>query len=200
MPEARYCAMCGHRLGSERGDVGWWITGRRTFGVVPGRARRRALRVRLQRMLGVVRARIGLAAEIVRARLEAQRKRFGLRRGAAQLSRERADALRDLGETVLRDDGADLARAKARVLEIDSRLGALSDDLVRVDEVLLDRTRRARSEGGATEASEPVPAPVPEPAPVPSDPPGPVIVPEPEPVPHEPPGPVIVPEPEPPES
>jgi hypothetical protein len=170
------------------------VTDRRTFGVLPGRAWMRSARARMRRVGGVVRARLVQAVEILRARVEAQLDRFRLRRRAAQLSRDRAQALQDLGAAVLTEDPEVLDHAKARVTEVDGRLTGVANDLERVDRTLSERIGRARRESGVTEPAEPVP----EPAPVPSDPPGPVIVPEPEPVPHEPPGPVIVPEPQPP--
>ncbi|HEY7694187.1 MAG TPA: zinc ribbon domain-containing protein [Gaiellaceae bacterium] len=195
-PAARFCASCGRRVGGDAAAVSWTVTDRRTFGVLPGRAWMRSARARMRRVGGVVRARLVQAVEILRARVEAQLDRFRLRRRAAQLSRDRAQALQDLGAAVLTEDPEVLDHAKARVTEVDGRLTGVANDLERVDRTLSERIGRARRESGVTEPAEPVP----EPAPVPSDPPGPVIVPEPEPVPHEPPGPVIVPEPQPPEN
>jgi hypothetical protein len=199
-PAARFCANCGRRVGGDATAVSWAVADRRTFGVLPGRAWMRSARARMRRVGGVVRARLVQAVEILRARLEAQLDRFRLHRRAAQLSRERAQALQDLGAAVLTDDPDVLDRAKAGVTEVDGRLAGVRAELERVDRTLSERIGRARRQSGVTEPAEPVPEPAPEPGPVPSDPPGPVIVPEPEPVPHEPPGPVIVPEPQPPEN
>jgi hypothetical protein len=206
--DARFCSTCGRRVAHDTAEVSWAVADRRTFGVLPGRAALRSARGRARRMLGILRARIVQAVEILRARFEAERARFRLRRRASRLSKERAVALQELGAAVLEDDPGELDRAKARVADLDGQLDDVRDGLEQVDRRLRERIGLARRESGVTEAVEPVPTPVPEPVPTPvpepqpspSEPPGPVIVPEPEPVPHEPPGPVIVPEPQPPEN
>jgi hypothetical protein len=201
-PDARFCAACGRRVGHDPAEISWAVADRRTFGVLPGRSRFRSVRIRALRVLGVIRAKVVLLVEVVRAHLHAQRVRFRLRRRATALARERAESLQRLGEAAFYGDRQDVKRAKELVAGLDSELEALSDQLEQVERELRSRVGAVQLEEGSTAAVEPVPepgpVPVPEPSPIPSDPPGPVIVPEPEPVPSEPPGPVIVPEPQPP--
>lgn len=199
-PDARFCAVCGRRVGQEPGEISWAVSDRRTFGVLPGRSKLRAARIRLVRLLGVLRAKVVLLVEVVRAHVRAQRDRYRLRRCAAALARERSQSLQGLGEAAFYGDKQDVKRAKERVAGLDAELRALSDEIEQVRRELEMRVGTVHRQEGSTEAIEPVPQPepVPEPSPVPSDPPGPVVVPEPEPVPSEPPGPVIVPEPQPP--
>jgi zinc ribbon protein len=198
-PDARFCAGCGRRVGEDPAEIAWAVADRRTFGVLPGRSKIRAARIRAVRLLGVVRAQTVLVVEILRAHVQAQRDRYRLHRRAAALSRERSHALQGLGEAALYGDRQDVKRAKAEVTGLDAELQIVSEELERVEGRLEARVEAVQRDEGATRAVEPVPQPepVPEPSPVPSDPPGPVVVPEPEPVPHEPPGPVIVPEPQP---
>jgi zinc-ribbon domain len=193
-PGARFCAGCGARV-SRSGPVTWDVTSRRTFGVMPGRARWRALRARSSRWLAVGRARARLVLELIAARIDTEVARFRVKRHASALGRERARYLYVLGAAVHEghEDGAE--QVKHRLAELDAAISSAQDELGRIDERMGERIAAAKREEGSTEQ---VPMPVPEPVPVPSDPPGPVIVPEPEPVPHEPPGPVIVPEPSPP--
>ena len=190
-PDARFCAACGKRVGREPAQISWAAADRRTFGVVPGRETLRSLRTRTVRLFGLVRARVVMSVEILRAHVRAQRERYRLRRRAAALAGARSEALQALGAAALYGDRTDVRRAKADAGRLDAELGAVTDELEQVERTLLARVGSVRRVEGATE-------PIREPAPVPSDPPGPVIVPEPEPVPHEPPGPVIVPEPAPP--
>jgi zinc-ribbon domain len=198
-PDARFCAGCGRRVGQDPTEITWEVADRRTFGVLPGRSRMRAARIRTVRLFGLVRAQVVLAVEIVRAHFQEQRERYRLHRRAAVLAKERSVALQRLGEASLYGDRQDVRRAKAHVTGLDAELQSVSEELELIEHRLDERVAAVQREEGATRAVEPVPepAPEPEPSPVPSDPPGPVIVPEPEPVPHEPPGPVIVPEPQP---
>jgi hypothetical protein len=188
---------------SRSGAVTWGVASRRTFGVVPGRARWRTARTRSSRSLALVKGRARLVGELVAAWIDAQIARLHVRRDAWILDRERARCLKALGAAVHegREDEAD--RVKSRLAELDAGIAGARGELGHIDEWMHERIARARLEDGSTEqvpvpVPEPSPVPAPEPSPVPSDPPGPVIVPEPEPVPHEPPGPVIVPEPGPP--
>jgi Double zinc ribbon len=197
-PDARFCATCGRRVEHYPADISWAVADRRTFGVLPGRGKVRSARIRTVRFFGVVRAKIVLFAEVLRAHAHAQRDRFRLRRRASALGRERSLALQQLGEAVFYGDRQDVKRAKENVSGLESRLRSVSEELEEVEHELQARVGAVQREEGVTDAVEPLPEPAPEPAPVPSEPPGPVIVPEPEPVPHEPPGPVIVPEPQPP--
>jgi hypothetical protein len=185
-------------VGQDPAEISWAVTDRRTFGVLPGRGRLRSARIWAVRFLGLVRARMVLLVEIVRAHAHAQRERFRLRRRASALAGERSQALQRLGEAALYGDRQDVKRAKEHVSRLDAELESVGEALEQVERELQSRVGTVQREEGATAAVEPVPEPVPEPAPAPSEPPGPVIVPEPEPVPHEPPGPVIVPEPQPP--
>jgi zinc ribbon protein len=196
-PDARFCAGCGRRVGEDPAEITWAVADRRTFGVLPGRSRIRAARVRAVRLLGLVRAQLVLVVELLRAHLGAQRERYRLHRRAATLSQERSQALQALGEAALYGDRQDVKRAKERVTGVDAELQSVAEELHTVERRLVERVGAVQQEEGATRAVEPVPEPAPEPSPAPSDPPGPVVVPEPEPVPHEPPGPVIVPEPQP---
>jgi hypothetical protein len=198
-PDARFCACCGRRVGQDPAEITWEVADRRTFGVLPGRSRMRAARIRTVRLLGLVRAQIVLAVEIVRAHFQAQHERYRLHRRAAALAKDRSQALQGLGEAALYGDRQDAERAKAHVTGLDAELQSVSEELELIEHRLDERVGAVQREEGTTRAVEPVPepAPEPEPSPVPSHPPGPVIVPEPEPVPHEPPGPVIVPEPQP---
>src|SRR5207247_2456854 len=82
-PGARFCAACGTRVAPSPGAIAWQVSDRRTFGVLPGRARWRAARTRSVRVLAVVKARIRLAAEVVVASVAAKLHRFRLRRHAA---------------------------------------------------------------------------------------------------------------------
>ena len=192
-PDARFCSACGRKVGQDPAGVSWAVADRRTFGVLPGRSAFRSARIRTVRSFGLVRARVVMLVEVLRAYVTAQRERFDLRRRVSILGRERSRALQGLGEATLYGDRQDVKRAKDRATGLDAELRRVKEELERVDRELGTRVGSVKRAEGAT---EPV-VPVPEPAPVPSDPPGPVIVPEPEPVPHEPPGPVIVPEPEP---
>jgi hypothetical protein len=198
-PDARFCAGCGRRVGEDPAEITWAVADRRTFGVLPGRTRLRAVRVRTVRLLGLVRAQVVLAVEILRAHVGAHRERYRLHRRARALAGERSQALQALGEAALYGERQDVKRAKEHVTGLDAELQSVSEELQGVERRLEARVGAVQREEGATRAVErvPEPAPEPEPSPVPSDPPGPVIVPEPEPVPHEPPGPVIVPEPQP---
>jgi hypothetical protein len=179
---------------SRSDTVTWDVASRRTFGVLPGRARWRALRARSSRWTAVVKARARLALEVVAAWVDAQIARLHVKRHAWILGRERARCLQLFGAAVHEGREDEAERVKRHLTELDVGISSAHDELGRIDERARERIGAARREGGSTEQ---VPMPVPEPLPVPSDPPGPVIVPEPEPVPHEPPGPVIVPEPEP---
>ncbi len=194
--------------------VTWRVAGGRTFGVLPGRARARAARVRAIRLLAVARAGVRLAAEIMLARLGRERSRLALRTRSSSLGRGRARALTALGEAVYAGDAAEIERVKSRLAHIDALLMGVQDELRRTEERMRERIAQARQDSGSTEAvaalrpaepltvpepqpsPQPGPAPSPQPAPVPSPQPGPVVVPEPEPVPHEPPGPAVVPEPD----
>ncbi len=197
-PDARFCAACGRRVGQDPAAISWAVADRRTFGVLPGRGKLRSARIRTIRFFGVVRAKIVLFAEVLRAHARAQRERFRLRRRASALARDRAQALQLLGEAAFYGDRQDVKRAKEHVAALEAELRSVSEQLEGVEDELQARVGAVHRDEGVTDAVEPVPEPVPEPAPAPSEPPGPVIVPEPEPVPHEPPGPVIVPEPQPP--
>src|SRR5262245_8222776 len=75
-PDARFCAACGRRVGPSSSEISWEVSDRRTFGVLPGRERFRAVRIHLLRLLGVVRAWVILLVELSRARLEAERDHF----------------------------------------------------------------------------------------------------------------------------
>jgi hypothetical protein len=196
--DARFCAACGRRVGQDSAEISWAVADRRTFGVLPGRGKLRSARIRTVRFFGVVRAKIVLLVEVLRAHIHAQRERFRLRRRAAALGRERSQALQQLGEAAFYGDRQEVKRAKEHVAGLEAQLRSVSEDLEQVEHELQGRVGTVQREEGVTDAVEPVPEPVPEPAPVPSEPPGPVVVPEPQPVPHEPPGPVIVPEPQPP--
>jgi zinc-ribbon domain len=196
-PDARFCAACGRRVGSDPAEITWAVADRRTFGVLPGRSRIRSARIRTVRLLGLARARVVLVVEILRAHVRAQRDRYRLHRHAASLAQERSQALQRLGEATLYGDRQDVKREKEHVTGVDAELQSVREELERVERRLRARVGAVQREEGATRAVEPVPEPEPEPIPAPSDPPGPVVVPEPEPVPHEPPGPVIVPEPQP---
>jgi hypothetical protein len=178
-------------------DISWAVADRRTFGL-PGRGKLRSARIRTVRFFGVVRAKIVLFFEILRAHVRAQLERFRLRRWAAAVGRERSQALQQLGGAAFYGDRQDVKRAKEHVAGLDAQLRSVSEELEGVEQELQARVGAVQRQEGVTDAVEPVPEPVPEPTPAPSEPPGPVIVPEPEPVPHEPPGPVIVPEPQPP--
>jgi Double zinc ribbon len=193
-PGARFCAGCGTRV-SQSGSVTWEVASKRTFGVLPGRARWRAARARSSRWLAVFRARVRLVLEVVAAWTNAQVARFQVKRQVSALGRERARCFQALGAAVHEGRKEEVKQVKQRLAELDTAIASAHDELGRIDERMDERIAVAQREDGSTEQ---VPMPVPEPSPVPSDPPGPVIVPEPEPVPHEPPGPVIVPEPEPP--
>ena len=195
--DARFCAGCGRRVGEDPAEISWAVADRRTFGVLPGRSRIRAARIRTVRLLGLARAQVVLVVEILRAHVGAQRERYRLHRRAAALSRERSLALQALGEATLYGDRQDVKRAKQHVTGLDAELESVNVELLGVEHRLESRVGEVQQEEGATRAVEPLPEPAPEPSPVPSDPPGPVVVPEPEPVPHVPPGPVIVPEPQP---
>jgi hypothetical protein len=179
-------------------DISWAVADRRTFGVLPGRAKLRTARIRAVRFFGVVRAKIVLLVEFLRAHAHAQRERFRLRRHASALARERSQALQELGEAAFYGGRQEVTLAKEHVAGLETQLQSVGEELEEVDHELQARIGAVQRDEGVTDAVEPVPEPAPEPAPVPSEPPGPVIVPEPEPVPHEPPGPVIVPEPQPP--
>jgi hypothetical protein len=179
-------------------DISWAVADRRTFGVLPGRAKLRTARIRAVRFFGVVRAKIVLLVEFLLAHAHAQLERFRLRRQASALARERSHALQELGEATFYGDRQDVTLAKEHVAGLETQLQSVGEELEEVDHELQARIGAVQRDEGVTDAVEPVPEPAPEPAPVPSEPPGPVIVPEPEPVPHEPPGPVIVPEPQPP--
>jgi zinc ribbon protein len=196
-PDARFCAGCGRRVGEDPAEITWAVADRRTFGVLPGRSRFRATRLRAVRLLGLMRAEAVLVVEILRAHISAQRERYRLHRRSAGLAKERTQALQGMGEAAVYGDRHDVKRAKAHVTGLDAELRSVSEQLEQVERRLEARVEAVQREEGATRAVEPVPEPVPEPSPAPSDPPGPVVVPEPEPVPHVPPGPVIVPEPQP---
>jgi zinc ribbon protein len=193
-PGARFCVGCGRRVA--RDTISWGVSDRRTFGVLPGRAKMRAARARTQRWLAVVRARMTQAIEVLAAHVEAQLERLQIKRHARLLDRERTKCMHALGEAVYAGSEADARRVRGRLSELDAGIAAAQAALRHTDERTHARIQQARREGGATEAVEPVP--VPEPGPVPSPLPGPVPVPELSPVPSDPPGPVIVPEPEPP--
>jgi hypothetical protein len=199
-PDARFCAACGRRVGQDPAEISWAVADRRTFGVLPGRAGFRSARIRTVRFLGIVRAKIVLFIEILRAQFHSQLERLRLRRRGATLARERSLALQELGEAAFYGDRQAVKRAKEHVGGLDAELRAVGDELERVERDLRTRVGAVQRDEGATGVVEPVPEPepAPEPIPAPSEPPGPVVVPEPEPVPHEPPGPVIVPEPQPP--
>src|SRR5262245_48042368 len=110
IPSARFCSACGARVAEQTAEIEWAVADRRMFGVLPGRGKLRAARVRMTRRLGVLRARIRLAVEVACARLDAGRDRIHLRRHASRLSRDRGQALQNLGAAVLEDDPQELDR------------------------------------------------------------------------------------------
>jgi hypothetical protein len=194
-PGARFCVGCGRRVARDT-RISWGVTDRRTFGVLPGRAKMRAAQARTRRWLAVLHARVAQALEVLTAHVEARVERLGIKRNARALDRERTKCLHALGEAVYAGNEDDARRVRGRLSELDAGIAATRAALRHTEERMHERIQQARREGGATEAVEPIP--VPEPGPVPSPQPGPVPVPEPSPVPSDPPGPVIVPEPEPP--
>ena len=155
-PDAHFCSACGRRVAPADDPVMWTVTDRRTFGVLPGRARMRSARARLQHVAGVVRGRIAFAVAIVRARLEAELARFRIRRSVAELTRERTRCVQELGEAVLGGTPPDVKSAKERVADVEGRLEEANGDRQRVEARLRDRIERARREGGTTQAAEPV--------------------------------------------
>jgi hypothetical protein len=152
-PGARFCAACGRRVGPSSAEISWEISDRRTFGVLPGRELFRAARIHVLRLLGVVRAWVILVVELSRARLEAERDRFRIRRQKSALSRERVRRVQGLGEAAYGGREPEIDAARARVVEVDDRLGALTAEDRRVDQRLKRRIEQARREEGKTEAS-----------------------------------------------
>jgi hypothetical protein len=152
-PGARFCAACGRRVGPSSAEISWEVSDRRTFGVLPGRERFRAARIHVLRLLGVVRARVILVIELARARLEAERDRFRIRRRVSALSRERDRRIHRLGEAAFDGGESEVEAARALVVEVDDRLGELKAENRRVEQRLKRRIERARREEGKTEAS-----------------------------------------------
>ena len=149
---------------SRSGAVAWDVASRRTFGIMPGRARWRTARTRSSRSLALVKARARLVVELVAAWIDAQIARLHVRRDAWVLGRERARCLAALGAAVHegREDEAD--RVKSRLAELDAGIAGARVELGRIDEWIHERLAVARLEDGSTEQ---VPVPVPEPSPVP---------------------------------
>lgn len=154
--DAHFCSACGRRVAPPDDPVVWTVTDRRTFGVLPGRARLRSARARFQHVVGIVRARLALAVEIVRARVEAAQARFRIRRSVAALTRERTRCVQALGEAVLRGGSREVKSAKESVAAVEAQIEAANGDRQRAEKRLRDRVERARREGGATQAAKPV--------------------------------------------
>ena len=152
-PGARFCAACGRRVGPSSAEISWEVSDRRTFGVLPGRERFRAARIHVLRLLGVVRAWVTLVAELAKAGLEAERDRFRIRRQVSALSRERVRRIHSLGEAAFEGGESEIDAARARVVEVDDRVGELNAENRRVEQRLKRRVERARREEGKTEAS-----------------------------------------------
>jgi hypothetical protein len=142
-----------------------------------------------------IRGRAGLALEAVTVHSTARLDLFRLGRELAQLSAERAECARALGEAVYADDASASESARARMAELDGLISAKEGEMEQTAAGAVERIERARLQVQPTLIETPEPPAPPEPYPPPAQPPAPAPVPEPTPAPSPVPGPVPVPEP-----
>jgi hypothetical protein len=147
------------------------------------------------RAAGEIRDRAGFAVEAVSVQSTARREILRLRREQSDLTAERVEAARALGEAVYGGADEDAEKARNRMRELDAALAAKEGEMTRVAAEANERIQRAQLQVQPTAIVDP--PQVPEPMPVPSEPPQPITVPEPTPVPSEPPMPVPAPDPTP---
>jgi len=143
--------------------------------------------------VGTIRAHAGMAVETVSAHSSARLELFRLRRELADLSAERGESMRALGEAVYAGDEEGIESARSRLEELDGLVAAKEEEMEQTAAGAMERIQRAQLQVQPTQIE--TPTPIPEPFPEPSPPPLPVPVPEPTPEPSEPPGPITVPEP-----
>jgi hypothetical protein len=143
--------------------------------------------------VGTIRAHAGMAVETVSAHSSARLELFRLRRELADLSAERGESMRALGEAVYAGDEEGIESARSRLEELDGLVAAKEEEMEQTAAGAMERIQRAQLQVQPTQIE--TPTPIPEPFPEPSPPPQPVPVPEPTPEPSEPPGPITVPEP-----
>jgi hypothetical protein len=131
----------------------------RYFGVLPGRRLVRIARTRLALLWALAEARVRLFHAVFSAEAREWIETLRVEREAAAAWRRREQALRALGEAVHHDFGAEIERAKARVVELDGQLLELGKRVREAQEQKHMRVERAWRE--AVESSEPVIAPRP---------------------------------------
>jgi len=150
-----------------------------------------------RRVFATGRDRTGFAVEAFSVHSAARKEIFRLRHELSELTAERTEAARALGEAVYGGVEDEVEAGRKRMSELDQALADKEGEMTRVAAAANERIQRAQLQAQPTEVVEP--PDVPEPMPLPSKPPQPVTVPEPSPVPSEPPMPVPSPEPSPPQ-
>ena len=146
--------------------------------------------------MGALRARAGVAVELLTVHSSARVELFRLRRELIELLGQRTECARALGEAVYAGASDESEAARARMAELDGLIAAKEEQMEQTAAGAKERIERAQLQVQPTMIETPTPEPpTPEPFPSPSEPPAPVPIPEPTPEPSEPPGPVRVPEP-----
>jgi uncharacterized protein YdcH (DUF465 family) len=145
--------------------------------------------------IGAARARAGYAVDAIATRSRAAREIGRVRRELLGFGGTRERLLRELGESVYRDDRKGTKRLRAELAELDVQIESKEGEMATIAAEARERMQRARLQVQPTELVEvpEPPRPSPDPSPIPAPDPGP---PTPAPVPE--PSPTPVPEPYPP--